>query len=277
MNLFTIITINYNNVEGLRRTIESVVNQTSKDYEYIVIDGGSTDGSVEVIKEYASQIDYWVSEPDKGIYNAMNKGIYFAKGKYCNFMNSGDMFYDNKVIERVNTFAMTEDVVCGNIVYPGQGVWKNPDNITMARFYKHAIYHQACFIKTRLLKEHPYDENMKVAADWKWFIDMLIFRNATYAHIPVTISEYEGGGISETGTEIGKIEREQTLNMFLPSRVREDYDDYLYGKTPYRLLFTTAEIIPPIHKILYRINVLILKTLNLKLHSQWIKDLPWKE
>lgn len=273
----SIITINYNHADGLRKTIESVIAQTCKDYEYIIIDGGSTDGSVDVIKEYASQIDYWVSEPDGGIYPAMNKGIRIAKGDYCIFMNSGDMFYDNKVIERVNTYTMTEDVVCGDIVYPGQGVWKNPDKITMARFYKHAIYHQACFIKTRLLKDYPYDENMKVAADWKWFIDMLIFRNATYAHIPIIISEYEGGGISEAGTEIGKTEREQTLNMFLPSRVREDYDDYLYGKTPYRHLFTTAEIIPPIHKILYRINVLILKTLNLKLHSQWIKALPWKE
>lgn len=86
---YSIITINYNNADGLRRTIESVVNQTYKDIEYIIIDGGSTDGSVDVIKEYGSQIDYWVSEPDKGIYNAMNKGILQAHGEYLNFMNSG--------------------------------------------------------------------------------------------------------------------------------------------------------------------------------------------
>ena len=89
---FSIITINYNNVEGLRNTIKSVVNQTYTDYEFIIIDGGSTDGSVEVIKEYANIITYWVSEPDKGIYNAMNKGIEVANGEYLNFMNSGDCF-----------------------------------------------------------------------------------------------------------------------------------------------------------------------------------------
>jgi glycosyltransferase involved in cell wall biosynthesis len=86
----SVITINYNNAIGLRKTIESVVNQTFRDYEYIIIDGGSTDGSVDVIKEYADKIDYWVSEPDKGIYNAMNKGVAAAHGEYTNFLNSGD-------------------------------------------------------------------------------------------------------------------------------------------------------------------------------------------
>ena len=83
----SVITINYNNCDGLSRTIESVVKQSFKEYEYIVIDGGSTDGSADVIRKYADKIDYWVSESDKGIYNAMNKGIDVAKGEYCNFMN----------------------------------------------------------------------------------------------------------------------------------------------------------------------------------------------
>ena len=86
----SIITINYNNREGLRKTIESVVNQTYRNFEYIIIDGGSTDGSVEVVKEYADRISYWVSEPDNGIYNAMNKGVLAANGKYIQFLNSGD-------------------------------------------------------------------------------------------------------------------------------------------------------------------------------------------
>ena len=83
---FSIITINYNNKEGLRKTIESVVGQSFRDFEYIIIDGGSTDGSIEVIKEYAGKVDYWVSEPDKGIYHAMNKGVLQAHGEYLNFM-----------------------------------------------------------------------------------------------------------------------------------------------------------------------------------------------
>lgn len=93
----SIITINYNNREGLRKTIESVVAQTTREFEYIVIDGGSTDGSVDVIKEFSDYIDYWVSEPDKGIYNAMNKGVKVAHGDYCQFLNSGDWLYDSNV------------------------------------------------------------------------------------------------------------------------------------------------------------------------------------
>ena len=85
--LYSIITINFNNCDGLRRTIESVVNQTNDNYEYIVIDGGSTDGSVDVIQKYSDRISYWVSEKDDGIYNAMNKGVRHAHGDYCLFLN----------------------------------------------------------------------------------------------------------------------------------------------------------------------------------------------
>ena len=82
---YSIITINYNNCDGLRKTIESVISQSYKDYEFIIIDGGSTDGSRDVIEQHSRSIDYWVSEPDKGVYNAMNKGIRQAKGDYLNF------------------------------------------------------------------------------------------------------------------------------------------------------------------------------------------------
>ena len=96
---YSIITVNYNNKEGLRKTIESVISQTFRDFEYIVIDGGSSDGSAELLKEYSDKITYWVSEPDKGIYNGMNKGIAKATGDYLNFMNSGDCFYDQQVLK----------------------------------------------------------------------------------------------------------------------------------------------------------------------------------
>ena len=94
--LFSIITINYNNSEGLRQTIDSVVSQTYHEYEYIVIDGGSTDGSVDIIGFFSDKVDYWVSEKDRGIYHAMNKGVAQAHGDYCIFMNSGDSFYNLK-------------------------------------------------------------------------------------------------------------------------------------------------------------------------------------
>ena len=95
---YSIITVNFNNKEGLLKTIESVIHQTFRDFEFIIIDGGSTDGSVDVLKEYSSQINYWVSEPDGGIYQGMNKGLRQAKGDYVNFMNSGDCFYSASVL-----------------------------------------------------------------------------------------------------------------------------------------------------------------------------------
>ena len=110
---YSIITVNFNNKEGLRKTIESVIRQSFRDFEYIVIDGGSTDGSADILKEYDAQIDYWVSEPDKGIYNAMNKGIVQAKGEYLNFMNSGDYFYDNQVLQHVADYGYDTDFIVG--------------------------------------------------------------------------------------------------------------------------------------------------------------------
>ena len=103
MAKYTIITINYNNGKELRRTIESVINQTLTDFEHVVIDGGSTDDSISIIKEYADRIDFWISERDKGVYNAMNKGLSHAHGEYVNFMNSGDSFYSPTVLEEIDS------------------------------------------------------------------------------------------------------------------------------------------------------------------------------
>ena len=117
MKKLSLITINQNNAEGLRRTIESVVFQTYIDYEYIVIDGASTDESVNILKQYDNRITFWISEPDTGIYNAMNKGILKATGDYCLFLNSGDWLSDDRVLEEVFLHEITEDIVCGNAVF----------------------------------------------------------------------------------------------------------------------------------------------------------------
>ena len=98
---FSIITINYNNKDGLEMTINSVLGQSFQGFEYIIIDGGSTDGSIDIIKKYESRIDYWVSEPDNGVYNAMNKGIRKATGDYINFMNSGDAYHSSSALGTV--------------------------------------------------------------------------------------------------------------------------------------------------------------------------------
>lgn len=271
---FSIITINYNNCAGLRSTIESVVGQTCREFEYIVIDGGSTDGSLEVIKKYSEKIDYWISEPDSGVYNAMNKGIAVARGDYCNFMNSGDVFYANDVLDKVIKHSKNEDVVYGDISYAGKVVWPNPEKLTMKFFYKNSLYHQACFIKSGLLKMKPYDEELKIISDWKWFLEMIVFKEVSYAHVPIVVCTFEGGGISSNKRLVYE-EQNVVLRQLLPSIIFDDYKDYAYGITPYRRMFTTVENIPPFMRLLYRIDVLVLKLLNLRYHSSWIKDLPW--
>ena len=270
---FSVITINYNHAEGLQRTIESVASQSSHDYEYIVIDGGSTDGSVEIIREHASQIDFWISEKDGGIYPAMNKGVKAAHGDYCIFMNSGDEFYAPDVIAEFARLDLTEDIVCGDICFGENNISPNPDVVTMRTFYKHTLYHQASFIKTQLLREHPYDETMRSAADWKFFMHELVFRNATYRHVPVVVARFESGGVSTANSEVSRQEVLNELKACFPERVLADYEDYVFGCTPYRQMFTKVEQIPPVRKIIYKINICILKVMNLWLKSDWIRKL----
>ena len=270
---FSIITINYNNCEGLRRTIESVVNQTCRDFEYIIIDGGSTDGSVDVIKRYADNIDYWVSEPDGGIYNAMNKGVAVSKGEYCLFMNSGDCLYSNSVIGDVLSQGLDADVVCGDICFDRNNICPNPEAVTMRTFYKGTLYHQASFIRTYMLKQTPYDENLKSAADWKWFVQTLILDEASYRHVPLVIAYFEGGGISDNAHQIGKDEVNKELISFFPKRVLADYEDYCVGNSSYRKMTNIVDGIPSLKKILFVVDKMILKVLNIRIRAEWISKL----
>ena len=112
----SIITVNLNNLEGLKKTYESVVCQTFTDYEWLVIDGGSTDGSREFIEQHQDKFAYWCSESDKGIYNAMNKGIVRAKGEYLNFMNSGDYFVSDKTLAKVFSREINVDILYGYVI-----------------------------------------------------------------------------------------------------------------------------------------------------------------
>src|SRR5574344_778141 len=160
----SIITINYNNKNGLKKTIESVIEQSSSDYEFIVIDGGSSDGSVDVINQFSKNIYFWSSEPDRGVYHAMNKGVYHAYGKYCIFMNSGDVFFSSYVIEHVFAKPRNADFVCGNWCKNGK-ICQSPKKISAFYLFEHAICHQAIFTKMELLKDQPYDESLKLVSD----------------------------------------------------------------------------------------------------------------
>lgn len=209
----SIITINYNNLDGLRKTAESVIFQTWRNFEWIIIDGGSTDGSKEFIEDLSknsrANMSYWCSEKDAGVYNAMNKGLIYANGYYVNFMNSGDVFYDFRTLE----YIFKEDL-WGDILY---GDWINlyKDKTVLKTAYKDSfeffvfvdnICHQAMFIRTDLHRKYMYDESYKILADWKLW-RLLSTKGCKYQYLPYTICKFDAKeGISSTNFELLEIE-----------------------------------------------------------------------
>lgn len=208
----SIITINYNNYVGLRRTIESVLSQSFGDYEWIVIDGGSTDGSRELIEEYQEKITYWVSEKDRGIYHAMNKGISQARGEYCQFLNSGDYFIDNDVLSKVFSDFELADVNYGNqwCIQEGKVVEKRtyPEDIHLPFLFAAPLGHQASFFRTALIKEHLYREQYTISADRAFFLELYVV-GAKFKHLAVPVVYFDTEGIGSN--EKTKVERRKQL------------------------------------------------------------------
>jgi glycosyltransferase involved in cell wall biosynthesis len=225
----SIITINYNNKNGLLKTIESIINQSFHDFEFIVIDGGSSDGSIEIIKEFSNKIDYWVSEPDHGIYHAMNKGVTAARGEYCNFMNSGDCFYDRNILEKVFKLDLSTDIFIGKARAP-ERVLLPPKNPTLNYFYtRKPINHQAAFINRRLLLKYPYDEkSLKIVSDWKFFLYALIIENCSYKAIDEFIVNFEDSGIGSVNINCNILEQSNVINSTIYPRILEDYNHIQY-------------------------------------------------
>lgn len=198
--LISIITINYNNLNGLKRTIESVVQQTWQEFEYIIIDGGSEDGSVEYLKSQTNNIDFWVSEPDLGVYNAMNKGIDKAIGEYLLFLNSGDCFISETVLKE-NYFKFTNyDLIYFNIEIKDKKssrIISYPKKLNFSFFYLGTLCHQAVIIKKDLFRiVGLYDENLKLVSDWKFFIFALFKFNCSYTKVNCVLTTYYLDGIS---------------------------------------------------------------------------------
>jgi glycosyltransferase involved in cell wall biosynthesis len=225
---YSIITVNFNNKEGLRKTIESVIKQTYHDFEFIIIDGGSTDGSVEVLKEYDTQIDFWVSEPDGGIYQGMNKGIKKSTGDYLNFMNSGDCFYASNILEKVSHYNSDADFIVGKDYHYNsethQGhVSIQPPRTTMIHFFVATLDHQSSFIKRDLFKDSLYDDNHRLVSDWIFFTEKVVRENKKIQFIPDIICQREEGGLSEQQRERNRKEINEYLHQFLPYGVYEDY------------------------------------------------------
>jgi glycosyltransferase involved in cell wall biosynthesis len=195
---FSIITVCYNERDQIEATCASIVGQTFKDFEWIVIDGGSTDGTLDILHRFKPDITTLVSEPDEGIYDAMNKGIKRAKGLYLLFMNGGDAFAGNKVLNEVAQ-APECDLISGDMIASGDEKSKRvaPDQLTRDYFKKTTLPHQSSFIARRLFQEHGlYDCSYEIVADLEFFARIFHSADPTYCRLPLTIAVYDDSGIS---------------------------------------------------------------------------------
>lgn len=281
----SIITINYNNRIGLERTIKSVVSQTYSNIQYIVIDGASTDGSVEAISNYQDKIDYWVSEPDSGIYQAMNKGVDKSDGSYLLFLNSGDSLFLPTTIQNIVAKLDGTDVVMGKVKCMPSGYvgWADIQlPLTMLDFYTGGpVPHQATFINRVLFNQYRYDENLKIVSDWKFFIQTIVFSNCTCKIVDDIVSYFEEGGISSRQYLCDQ-ERMSVLTELLPERVRLDYLHFVrgngYREDDYDQFFIKLRQFN-YAKYIYSLSVLLVRLLSfLKPSARFARDfcIKWK-
>ena len=292
----SIITINYNNAEGLRKTLASVAAQTYRDFEHIIVDGGSADGSVEVIEAYASDkarmasgsvlmgsngdfvaVDSqdstlangaqphevtqpaastqpsikWISEKDKGVYDAQNKGIAMAEGEYCYFLNAGDTFCANDVLEKIfspniptDDLSITDKqgeamphIIYGNeVIVDGEGeavgIARGVENPSFVDLYNSCMKHQASFIRRDLFGRFGmYDAGMRICSDFDWFFRVIAFHDeVTLLYNDIDIAYFENTGISYHNPELCKKERQQVLDRYMSKRMQKDYE--LLGTYP---------------------------------------------
>ena len=258
----SIITINYNNLEGLRKTIDSVLSQTWHDFKWIIIDGGSTDGSKELIEETANKLaasdfnplSYWCSEPDNGIYNAMNKGIKHCKGEYVNFMNSGDCFYEADTLHKVFVIKRNADILYGYMRLENShgkrlNMHNMKPNLNWYDIYYENFGHQSMFTRLDTLIQHGgFDETYKFVADWKLNILALVYGEATYEFLPLDISIYEGGGIStEFGKELDRLHKDLFPQMGFNTSIEilNEYalvNEYKFTQLLYRVARKMAKV-----------------------------------
>lgn len=196
--LVTVVTVVYNGEQYLEETILSVIDQTYDNIEYIIIDGKSTDKTVEIIKKYESKIDYWVSEKDSGLYDAMNKGLFLATGKWINFMNCGDTFQNIETVDKVFVNDHSAGVIYGDVMFSFDGTnavyvkAKELDN-----FWKGMQFvHQASFVLTALMRKYPFDTSFKLIADYKSLYQIYLSRVA-FTYIDMPICKFQAGGLSD--------------------------------------------------------------------------------
>lgn len=275
MPKLTIITINYNNATGLKKTMESVLTQTCKDFEYIVIDGASTDGSVEFLQTFKLsnfQTLNLISEPDNGIYHAMNKGIKRAKGDYIQFLNSGDCLVDDRVVEDVLNELPDCDIFVGNVVSVrpdgSKRYNKNKKEVSLLTFYRGTIQHTSAFIRRSLFDKYGlYDEDLKIVSDWKWYMQVAGLNKADVRFTDRYISLFDMTGISSTQLDKDKAERRKVLEELIPAPILADYDKHAFAIDQFERL----RRYPFVYKMVWFMERVLFKMEKRKNKRSWKK------
>ena len=243
----SIVTINFNNAEGLRRTLASVDEQSYKDIEHIIVDAASSDGSVEFIKAYANTAKHtvvWSSERDNGIYDGMNRGIRKATGAYIQILNSGDILAAPDVTERMMNAIYTvhhtpyteniPDILYGNMIKKdyatGKIIGKSMEvEYSLRQYFSSTMNHDCCYFRRDLFETYGlYDENLKIVSDWKWFLQAIGLGHVKPEYVDIDVTIFDASGISETNLDLRRQERRHVLKEVLPSAVLADYDAHAF-------------------------------------------------
>lgn len=213
----TVITVCYNSALLIAKTIQSVLAQQYEHLEYIIVDGGSTDGTTEIIRRYESHITRWTSKPDQGIYDAMNKGVAIATGEWCIFLNAGDTFASDNILNRVFRTQHEADVIYGAVIK--NGVVKPAE----APHNSHRMYfcHQSCLTRMACLRRFPYDTTYPMSADFKLY-KLLWKHHCRFFRLPFAIADFDTTGVSNTSRSRGLLDNIRIIRELdsLPDRIR---------------------------------------------------------
>lgn len=221
--LYSVIVVTYNNADGLRRTLQSIRQLDYVQKEVIIIDGGSSDDSLNIIAENQDIITTSVSEKDNGIYNAMNKGIKLVTGDYVVFMNAGDEFANQDVLSLVNHY--DSDIILGEDVYGGTRRTLK-ENMTLYDLLSNGMYHQAVYYRKEVLQKYSFDESYKLIADLKSVIEPLVKDRVTISCVTQPLAICESGGVSKQRWRDTLIENRRLIDELLDPFYKDDYQRF---------------------------------------------------
>lgn len=227
----SIITINYNNLEGLIKTYNSIVCQSFTGYEWIIIDGGSSDGSKEFVEHNQSRFQFWCSEPDGGIYEALNKGLEYTNADYVCFMNSGDCFADKDTLQTVFSVQRDADILYGDAIFvyrDYEKIRRYPDLLTFNWLCHDTINHQAAFTRRKVFEKLKFDTKYRILADRKFWLQCML-NGYSFQHIQQIISVYDYNGYSSQNSDMWEKEFSKIKKEVIPEGLRFDLDcSYIY-------------------------------------------------